>query len=130
MRRASAVLLVIILFTTFALVESVTGAWLLQLPPAKGEQCVEPTEIMRRQHMNFLLHQRDRTVHEGIRTPQHRFTNCIGCHVLPDAEGRYARHTDAEHFCSGCHRFSAVKIDCFQCHADRPAAAFTAGRSR
>ena len=29
------------------------------LPEAKGEQCVEPTEVMRRRHAQFILHQRD-----------------------------------------------------------------------
>lgn len=92
------------------------------LPPAKGDKCVEDTEVMRRRHMEFILHQRDRTVHEGIRTAKHRFTNCIDCHVRPDAAGRLPRHTEAGHFCTACHVYSAVSIDCFQCHADRPAA--------
>ncbi len=109
---------------TFA--DSERSSLLPKLPLAKGERCVEPTEIMRRRHMDFLLHQRDLTVVKGIRTEKYRFVNCLNCHVLPDAEGRYARHTDTEHFCTGCHQFSAVKIDCFQCHADRPEEAFAA----
>ena len=32
--------------------------------PANAEQCVEPVEIMRRDHMKFLDHQRDATVIE------------------------------------------------------------------
>ena len=96
-----------------------------KIPAAKGEQCVEPTEVMRRRHMDFILHQRDRTVHEGIRTEKHRFVNCIDCHVQARADGSYPRHTDADHFCESCHRFSSVKMDCFQCHADRPAEAYS-----
>ncbi|MBV5325306.1 MAG: hypothetical protein J0626_08585, partial [Rhodospirillaceae bacterium] len=34
----------------------------------KGEQCVEPTDFMRRNHMKLLNHQRDETVIEGVRT--------------------------------------------------------------
>lgn len=90
------------------------------LPPAKGDACVEPTDVMRREHMNFILHQRDLTVHEGIRTEKYRFTNCIDCHVQANAQGEFPRHTSSEHFCTACHEFSAVTIDCFQCHADRP----------
>ncbi len=100
------------------------GRLLPEIPPAKGDRCVEPTEIMRRSHMEFLLHQRDETVHHGIRTEQHRFVNCIDCHVQARADGTYPRHVDADHFCQGCHVFSSVSVDCFQCHADRPLEAY------
>lgn len=98
------------------------------LPEAKGERCVEPTEVMRRRHAQFILHQRDETVHRGIRTQKHRFVNCIDCHVRPDATGAWPRHTDDGHFCSVCHRYASVTMDCFQCHADRPAEAWAATR--
>lgn len=87
-------------------------------------QCVEPTEVMRRRHYEFILHQRDETVHKGIRTERHRFVNCINCHVQPDDAGDYPRHTDSEHFCTACHEYGGVSIDCFSCHADRPEAAY------
>ena len=94
------------------------------IPAAQADQCVEPTEIMRRRHMDFILHQRDETVHKGVRTEKHRFVNCINCHIQPQrmasAQLAYPRHTDAEHFCTSCHVYSLVSIDCFQCHADRP----------
>ena len=81
--------------------------------------CVEPVEDMRKNHMEYILHQRDRTMYDGIRTKQHSLVECINCHVsdAPDAP----RHTSEEHFCSSCHTYAAVRIDCFQCHADRPA---------
>ena len=53
------------------------------IPAAAGDQCVEPTEVMRRRHMDFILHQRDETVHKGVRTEKHRFVNCVNCHVQP-----------------------------------------------
>ena len=34
----------------------------------KGEQCVEDTEYMRRNHMEILDHHRDKTVIGGVRT--------------------------------------------------------------
>lgn len=97
-----------------------------KLPPAhpSATQCVEPTDVMRRRHMEFILHQRDETVHRGIRTKRHRLTRCIDCHIQPAADGTYPRHTSTEHFCTTCHEFSSVSIDCFGCHADRPAAAY------
>ena len=49
----------------------------------KGEKCVEPTEVMRRDHMKMVLHQRDDTMHQGIRTVKHSLKNCINCHADP-----------------------------------------------
>ncbi|TNF33632.1 MAG: hypothetical protein EP315_08175 [Gammaproteobacteria bacterium] len=88
-----------------------------EIPKGKGEQCVEPTPEMRKNHMKFMLHQRDLTMHEGIRTKQHSLKECINCHVPENSEVRYG---DPKHFCSSCHVYAAVSIDCFQCHADRP----------
>jgi hypothetical protein len=80
--------------------------------------CVEPTADMRKNHMEYILHQRDETVHEGIRDKQHSLVECINCHVsdAPDAP----RVSSEKHFCSSCHSYASVSIDCFQCHADRP----------
>lgn len=92
------------------------------LPKAKREydpqtKCVEPVEVMRRWHMQRIQHQRDKTMHEGIRTKQHSLVECIECHVSPGAD----IHTK-EHFCTACHSYAAVRIDCFQCHAGTPQA--------
>ena len=35
---------------------------------SEAQGCVEPTDDMRKNHMEYILHQRDATVHEGIRT--------------------------------------------------------------
>lgn len=75
---------------------------------------------MRSNHMHLLMHKRDRTVHEGIRTPKHSLNGCIDCHVPAPTAEKAVRHTDPEHFCATCHIDVAVKLDCFQCHADRP----------
>lgn len=98
-----------------------------QLPEVKtnarysAEQgCVEPREEMRKNHMQYILHQRDKTMHEGIRTRQHSLEECINCHSVADESGQVARIDSTDHFCAGCHTYAAVKIDCFQCHADRP----------
>jgi hypothetical protein len=85
---------------------------------SEAQGCVEPTEEMRKNHMEYILDQRDATVHEGIRTRQHSLEECINCHVsdAPDAP----RVDSEKHFCNSCHTFASVTIDCFQCHADRP----------
>ena len=90
------------------------------VPQGKGEQCVEPTDVMRKDHMEMLKHQRDETMHNGIRTKKHALKECIGCHVQEDEKGQVARFGEDGHFCSSCHNFAGVNIDCFQCHADRP----------
>lgn len=90
------------------------------LPKAKqayspDSQCVEPVEVMRRWHMEFIRHQRDKTMHQGIRTSKHSLVGCIDCHVSPGADIH-----SKEHFCTACHSYAAVRVDCFQCHAATP----------
>jgi hypothetical protein len=87
---------------------------------SETQGCVEPTQEMRKNHMNYILHQRDRTMHEGIRTRQYSLEECINCHVTPGAAGALPTADSHEHFCNSCHAYAAVHIDCFQCHADRP----------
>jgi hypothetical protein len=99
------------------------GALLPLIPlPAEGDECVEPTEVMRRDHMRFLMHQRDETVHRGVRGSKHSLVGCVECHAQRDAGGA-AIAVDAEgQFCQSCHSFAGVRIDCFGCHAAVPAA--------
>ena len=82
----------------------------------KGEQCVEPNDVMRRDHMEFLKHQRDETLREGIRGQKYSLNECIDCHAVksPDVAGGKVR--TLKPFCAECHAFAAVSIDCFQCH--------------
>jgi hypothetical protein len=94
------------------------------LEAAAGERCVEDTPFMRRNHMELLKHQRDRTVHEGIRTTQHSLANCVGCH----ASRKTGRVTGSEGFCQSCHSYAGVKLDCFECHADKPKAALAVAK--
>jgi hypothetical protein len=86
------------------------------IPADAGAKCVEDTPTMRRSHMEFLKHHRDRTVHEGIRTTRHSLANCVDCHASRET-GRVTGSRDA--FCESCHAFAAVKLDCFECHSDR-----------
>lgn len=83
----------------------------------KGEHCVEPNDYMRRNHMKLLMHQRDETVLEGIRTKKYSLKECINCHASK-ATGSVAASKDD--FCVSCHTYAAVKIDCFDCHSSKP----------
>ena len=89
-------------------------------PEDEGLKCIHPEDEMRRNHMKYILHERDETMHEGIRGEAESLANCIDCHVQPDENGNVPRIDSTEHFCHGCHEYAAVQIDCFQCHADRP----------
>lgn len=89
----------------------------------KAEQCVESKEVIRTKHMDMLMHQRDATMIEGIRTTKHSLKECVNCHVPANKEdGTPLHYGDKEHFCTTCHAAVGQKIDCFQCHADRPQA--------
>jgi len=90
------------------------------LDAARAGPCVEDPKLMRRTHMEFLKHDRDDTVRRGIRTLKHSLAACVDCH----ASTKDNRVLGSErHFCQGCHSYAAVKVDCFDCHADtaRPA---------
>lgn len=83
-------------------------------------ECVAPEDEMRRNHMEMLLHQRDDTMYEGIRTRQFSLEECVNCHVAKDTAGDYIPINDPQQFCSSCHTYASVNIDCFQCHATVP----------
>ena len=86
--------------------------------PTNGTtECVEDEDEMKKNHMKYILHQRDATMHEGIRTKTYSLKECINCHVPENSQIRYG---DDKHFCSSCHNYAGVSIDCFQCHMDRP----------
>ena len=82
----------------------------------KGEQCVEPADVMRREHMNMLKHQRDETMREGIRGNKYSLTECVECHATKSPKIAGGNIRTVKPFCAECHEFAAVKIDCFECH--------------
>ena len=87
-----------------------------QVNSARSETCVEPTAEMRRNHMDMLLHQRDQTMRRGIRTSQHSLKHCVACHANPTTNSVLGK----DGFCQSCHTYTAVRIDCFECHSPSP----------
>lgn len=87
------------------------------LERGKGDKCVNDTEFMRKNHMTLLKHQRDETVHLGVRTKQYSLNACIECHASQKT-GRVIGSD--ENFCQGCHSYAAVQLDCFECHTSKP----------
>ena len=85
----------------------------------RGEKCVESTEFMRKNHMELLKHQRDETMHKGIRTTKYSLNGCIECHASRKNDSVVGSQ---QNFCQSCHSYAAVKLDCFECHASKPKA--------
>lgn len=86
---------------------------------ARRGPCIADPAFMRRNHPDLLRHQRDETVHLGIRDPRAGLKGCIGCHASVETGSVALAKTD---FCVSCHSYAAVKIDCFECHASKPQA--------
>jgi len=78
----------------------------------RGDACVAPTEEMRRDHMKMLLHQRDRTMRQGLRESRFSLKNCVECHASRETGSVLGK----EGFCSSCHAYASVSMDCFECH--------------
>lgn len=83
---------------------------------ARPGRCVEDTAIMRREHPDMLLQQRDLTVHEGIRTRAHSLKECVQCHASQKTGSVLGKNG----FCQSCHEYASVRIDCFGCHEPKP----------
>jgi len=90
------------------------------IPRGQGENCVADTQIMRRNHMTMLRHQRDETMREGIRGKQYSLKECVSCHAVMGPDAMPVTVASPIHFCRACHDYAAVNIDCFGCHASRP----------
>lgn len=85
------------------------------------DACVAPTAEMRRYHMEYLKHDRDKTVHEGIRDLKNSLADCVDCHAAKDGNGGYESVNAEGQFCDRCHNYMAVTLACFQCHRKTPA---------
>ena len=86
----------------------------------KLDACVAPTAFMRRNHFELIKHQRDITVHEGIRKTDNSLAGCVDCHARHDAAGKAVAVNAPGEFCSGCHEYVGASLDCFTCHATKP----------
>ncbi|WP_035692026.1 hypothetical protein [Azospirillum halopraeferens] len=86
-------------------------------------ECVADAPFMRRNHMDLLKHQRDDTVHGGIRPANHSLNACVTCHAVKGDDGHPVTVADSRHFCRTCHDTTAVRVDCFSCHTSTPGVA-------
>jgi len=116
LRNMSILILLVLLGSTSVFAETPKP----YIPKGNAEKCVEPTADMRKNHMKYILHHRDETMHEGIRTSKHSLKACINCHVVKDDTGTPVNYKSDKHFCNSCHHYASVQIDCFDCHASTP----------
>lgn len=91
------------------------------VPKANSGPCVRKPESMRRNHMDLLKHQRDETMHKGMRGKSaDSLKECVSCHSVKNDDGKFVDIESPKHFCRVCHDYAAVRVDCFQCHASTP----------
>lgn len=96
----------------------------------KLEACVRDTPFMRRNHFELIKHQRDVTVHQGIRKTTDSLAGCVDCHAKRDEQGQAIPVNADGQFCESCHEYAAVSIDCFSCHSAVPNASNAVAGSR
>lgn len=76
-------------------------------------QCIAPAEEMRRNHMDMLKHQRDKTLRQGVRGGKVSLNGCVECHASKQTGSVIG---GPDNFCQSCHAYAAVKLDCWGCH--------------
>jgi len=87
-------------------------------------QCIAPAEEMRVNHMVMLSHSRDRTLRQGVRTEKANLNGCVECHASKTTGSVLGK----DGFCESCHTYTAVSVDCWQCH--QPKANFKAAGAK
>ncbi len=75
---------------------------------------------IRKDHMKYLVHQRDDTVRKGIFGVKNSLKGCLTCHAVNDDTDTPVSYESPQHFCRTCHDYAAVKVDCFECHSSKP----------
>jgi hypothetical protein len=55
-------------------------------------------------------------VQRGIRESRFSLKNCVDCHAGRDTGSVLGK----DGFCSSCHAYAAVSMDCFSCHSSSP----------
>lgn len=90
------------------------------VPKALGDPHPEGSLFMRINHMKLMTHDRDETVISGNREIKYSLKECVACHVVAGPDALPIVADNPQHFCSVCHEYVAVKIDCFQCHNSKP----------
>ena len=113
-------LLGIILLVLALAAPAAAGDYGPAIPKATGEPHPEGNEYMRKWHMTMMRHDRDLTMYDGEREVNASLGECFDCHTVKDQAGVPVTAADDRHFCRVCHDFTAVRVDCFDCHRSTP----------
>lgn len=122
--RVNGVLMLLVLFAPLPALAHEVGP---KLDIGKGGECVKDEQWMRKNHMHLLKHQRDEALRRGVRDEQISLKTCIECHASLKDDSVIARE---DSFCVGCHKYEAVKLDCFECHSGTRKSAWLAQRNQ
>jgi hypothetical protein len=106
-------LLLLVLIGLTGLVHAAESVPRPEIVIANPGQCIAPKDEMRRNHMEMLKHQRDKTLRLGQRGATVSLNGCIECHASKETHSVLGSDRN---FCQGCHAYAAVSIDCFECH--------------
>ncbi len=117
MHRLPAILLLLTCLTAAPLQAGELGP---VIPKASGKEHPEGNLFMRINHMKLMKHDRDETMHFGDREIAYSLKACVDCHAVNGADSQPVSYESEEHFCRVCHDYTAVKVDCFQCHNSKP----------
>jgi len=79
---------------------------------ANPGECIAPAAQMRANHHTMISHARDRTSREGFRGEPASLMACVNCHASKTTGSVLGK----EGFCQSCHEYTAVKMNCWQCH--------------
>jgi predicted CXXCH cytochrome family protein len=85
----------------------------------QGDSCVDDPEFLRRNHMTVLQREHDKAQLTGMPGEKYSLNECVSCHAVNGPDGRIVTADSPEHFCRSCHDYTAVEIDCFDCHRSR-----------
>lgn len=110
---AAAALLLLAYLTMPILLGSTTPQVVIQ--PKAGTECIADPATMRREHPDMLRKVADDTVRGGVRGARASLKSCMACHA--SHESAAAAQTNS---CVTCHTFTAVRMNCFECHATQP----------
>jgi len=90
------------------------------IPKATGAEHPEGNLFMRINHMKLMVHDRDLTMYDGNRQVKYSLKACVECHAVNGEDAQPVAVTNEKHFCRVCHDYTAVKVDCFECHNSKP----------
>ncbi len=77
------------------------------------EECVEPAEYMRNEHMELVEDWRESAIRKGERT----YLSSEGKEYEMSLTGTcLSCHSNKTEFCDQCHNYVAVKPSCWDCH--------------